>query len=87
MTGRCPRYRSCYCQGVRRSGARVFLNDISDAQSVVDEIVAHDGQAEFVQGDVTKLSEMEHLVRRAVEITGRLDHFVANAVFSLRGQF
>ena len=69
------------------AGAHVFLNDISDAGSVVDEIVAAGGKAEFVEGDVTSLPAMEKLADRAVEVTGRLDHFVANAAFHARGRF
>lgn len=69
------------------AGAHVFLNDVNDAQPIVEEILARNGRAEFVQGDVTRLEEMHSLVGRAVEVTGRFDHFVANAAYSLRGRF
>lgn len=72
-----------------REGAKVICADISDtARSQVpeeDEITTHDlitrdgGSAIYVQTDVGNASQMEGLVRTAVDKFGRLDMYVCLA--------
>ena len=63
-------------------GARVVVNyraDASGANEVVNEIRARGGQAEAVQGDVRSPADAEALVRRTLELYGRVDILVNNA--------
>lgn len=62
-------------------GARVVISDLAveSGNAVVEEINADGGEAVFVPADVSKGSEVETLVRTAVEKYGRLDCAVNNA--------
>src|SRR3954463_4977609 len=73
-----------------RHGAKVVVNDLggggggagedlSPAQSVVDEIVAGGGEAIVDGGDVADFGAAEAMVARAIEAFGRLDVVVNNA--------
>src|SRR3954471_18281987 len=73
-----------------RHGAKVVVNDlggdvggagedISPAQSVVDEIVAGGGEAIVNGGDVADFGAAEAMVAQAIEAFGRLDVVVNNA--------
>jgi NAD(P)-dependent dehydrogenase (short-subunit alcohol dehydrogenase family) len=58
-----------------REGARVVVADVLDDQGreTVDRIETAGGEAIFVPADVSRRSDVERLVRRAVETFGRLD--------------
>src|SRR3954451_3812521 len=73
-----------------RHGAKVVVNDlgggvsgtgedVSPAQSVVDEIVAAGGEAVVNGGDVADFDAARTMVEQAVEAFGRLDVLVNNA--------
>src|SRR3954449_685191 len=73
-----------------RHGAKVVVNDlggdvggagedISPAQSVVDEIVTGGGEAIVNGGDVADFGAAEAMVAQAIEAFGRLDVVVNNA--------
>jgi len=58
-----------------REGARVVVNDISTegGESTVRRIREAGGEAAFIKADVSRAEEVEHLIRKTVEIYGRLD--------------
>jgi NAD(P)-dependent dehydrogenase (short-subunit alcohol dehydrogenase family) len=68
-----------------KHGARVVVNDLgaeregSGAGAVADEITRAGGEAIVNNGDVTSFSDMEAMVRQAVEAWGRVDILVNNA--------
>jgi NAD(P)-dependent dehydrogenase (short-subunit alcohol dehydrogenase family) len=73
-----------------RHGAKVVVNDlggdvsgagedVTAAQSVVDEIVAGGGEAVVDGGDVADFDAAAGMVRRAIDTFGRLDVVVNNA--------
>lgn len=63
-----------------RHGAKVIVSDISpDGEQVASAISAAGGDALFVQSDVSKTSDVQTLIERAVSHFGRLDIAVNNA--------
>lgn len=62
-------------------GAKVVVADFDEVsgQSVTDKIIADGGVASFFKVDVARPSEVEEMVRFAVDIYGRLDVAVNNA--------
>jgi NAD(P)-dependent dehydrogenase (short-subunit alcohol dehydrogenase family) len=64
-----------------REGARVIVSDVNVAggEETVASIRKQGGEAHFIRCDVSKASEVEALVRGAVEAFGRLDCAVNNA--------
>ena len=64
-----------------KAGAKVAVSDISqeDCQIVVKEIEKAGGEAIAVQCDVSKKSEVDNLVKSAVDKWGRVDILVNNA--------
>ncbi len=48
-------------------------------QKLVDEIRADGGEATYVLTDVSKITEVENLAKKAVEVYGRIDVWVNNA--------
>jgi len=65
-------------------GAKVVVTDINEenAIKVANEIKAKGGQAIGVKSDVTKIDEVEALMKKAVEEFGKLDILVNNAGFN-----
>ena len=65
-------------------GAKVVITDINEenAIKVANEIKAKGGQAIGVKSDVTKIDEVEALMKKAVEEFGKLDILVNNAGFN-----
>jgi NAD(P)-dependent dehydrogenase (short-subunit alcohol dehydrogenase family) len=63
------------------AGAKVIVADVDEqnGQATVDAIVSAGGTASFSRTDVSKASEVEAMVRDAVERYGRLDSAVNNA--------
>jgi NAD(P)-dependent dehydrogenase (short-subunit alcohol dehydrogenase family) len=66
-----------------REGASVLVSDLDSARAggeeTVRQIEQEGGKAEFAACDVTSGADVEALVRRAVEVFGRLDYAVNNA--------
>ena len=62
-------------------GARVVIGgrDVSTGARGLEAIRAAGGEAFFVPCDVSRMSDLEHIVDAAVERYGRLDIYVANA--------
>jgi L-rhamnose 1-dehydrogenase len=63
-------------------GARLVINYLSNqaaAETVVDTITQRGGEAVAVQADVSKKTEVEELVTRAVKAYGRIDGVINNA--------
>jgi NAD(P)-dependent dehydrogenase (short-subunit alcohol dehydrogenase family) len=65
-----------------REGARVVIAEIDErsGRQVEQELLDLGAEAIFVQTDVSKKEQVEHLVRSAVERFGRLDILVNNAI-------
>ena len=68
-----------------REGASVVVADLVAAagEETVVEIKANEGEAVFVQVDVSKAAEVEQMVQTAVEMYGRLDILFNNAGLTL----
>ena len=64
-----------------KEGARVVVADINadSGQNSTDSIRAAGGDALFVQGDVSKLDDVEAMVRTGIDRYGRLDVVHSNA--------
>jgi len=64
-----------------REGAKVIVSDVDSAggKETVQMIQAAGGTAIFVKADVSKAAEVEMLVKRGVEVYGRLDCALNNA--------
>ena len=62
-------------------GATVIVNGRSEerAAGAIDEIVSAGGTAEFIEGDVSAIEDMQRLVALTVERFGRIDIVVPNA--------
>jgi len=65
-------------------GAKVVVTDINEenALKVAEDIKAKGGQAIAVKTDVTKIDEVEALIKKSVESFGKLDILVNNAGFN-----
>jgi len=64
-----------------REGAKVIVSDIAieGGKETVDMIKETGGEAIFIKADVSKMSEVEALIMKAVETYGRLDCALNNA--------
>ncbi|MBA3470744.1 MAG: SDR family oxidoreductase [Herpetosiphonaceae bacterium] len=64
-----------------QAGASVVVSDVAveGGEETVRMIIAADGQAIFVQADVSRESDVESLVRTTVKQYGRLDYACNNA--------
>jgi len=63
-----------------REGAAVVVQDIKEGgQATVEAIVAAGGRASFIRGDVTRASDCQAAVQKAVAEFGKLDVLVNNA--------
>ncbi|MEJ7687697.1 MAG: SDR family NAD(P)-dependent oxidoreductase [Variovorax sp.] len=60
-------------------GAKVVVNDIGTAQSVVDEIRARGGEALASDASVTDFDAVQAMVQQAMDAWGRVDVLVNNA--------
>jgi NAD(P)-dependent dehydrogenase (short-subunit alcohol dehydrogenase family) len=71
-----------------KEGARVVVNDLNetDGQKTADEIKAANGEAIFVQADVTNPSDVEQLVDQGIKTYGSIDVLFNNAGISGVGQ-
>ena len=64
-----------------REGAKIVVFDIDETagQDTVEQIREKEGEAIFVQGDVSKSDDAGRLIGRAVDAYGRVDVLVNNA--------
>jgi len=68
-------------------GANVVVDYVSNAAaatSLTEQIEASGGKAIAIEADVSKIADLERLVRAAVDAFGRLDAFVNNAGIETR---
>ena len=65
--------------GLAARGARVVVNDLSNAQAVVAEIEAAGGQAMAHPADVSDAAQVSDMVSKAMGLWGRIDILVNNA--------
>ena len=73
--------------GLARAGAAVTVNYHSDrpaAEEVERDIFAAGGRALIVQGDVSKVADIQHIIDQTVTTFGRLDVMVNNAGMETR---
>ena len=73
--------------GLARAGAAVTVNYHSDrpaAEEVERDIVAAGGRALIVQGDVSKVADIQNIIDQTVTTFGRLDVMVNNAGIETR---
>ena len=68
-------------------GARVVIGDVADerGENAAHEIRESDGEAMFVRADVTKMSDVEALVREAIDRWRRLDVMFNNVGVAIPG--
>jgi NAD(P)-dependent dehydrogenase (short-subunit alcohol dehydrogenase family) len=90
VTGASSGFGRAIAMAFAAEGAKVVVSDLheepnaggfeSDGDATtVEAITATGGEAAYVTCDVTKLADVQALVREVVEIYGRLDIFVNNA--------
>ncbi|HEX8035371.1 MAG TPA: glucose 1-dehydrogenase [Ktedonobacterales bacterium] len=73
--------------GLADAGAAVTINyhrNQAAAEGTLREIVQNDGRAQIVQGDVSKVADIQALVDKTVQAYGRLDVIVNNAGMETR---
>jgi len=71
-----------------KEGATVIVNDLDEesGQQTVEEIYSNQGNAIFIQGDVTKAEDVEHLVKEVINRYEKIDVLFNNAGISGIGQ-
>ncbi len=64
-----------------REGARVVIaaRRVADGEETVEEVRRAGGEAVFVKTDVSQAAEVEEMVKKSVELYGRLDYAFNNA--------
>lgn len=64
-----------------REGARVVVaaRRVPDGEETVEEVRQAGGEAAFVRTDVSQAAEVEEMVKKSVELYGRLDYAFNNA--------
>lgn len=64
-----------------KEGAKVIVSDINEehGKKAVEDIKANGGEASFVKADTSKPEEVETMVKKTVEIYGKLDIACNNA--------
>ena len=65
--------------GLAARGAKVVVNDLGNAEAVVDEIRAAGGEAMASAASVTDAGRIDEMVAQAVDQWGRIDILVNNA--------
>jgi len=97
VTGSSSGFGRAIAKAFAREGAKVVCSDLrAEAKGGSDEDISvptHEsirkagGEAIFVKCDVTKLSEVEALIKAAVDTYGKLDIMIANAgIFTVMGK-
>ena len=62
-----------------REGSNVVIADVISADKVVEEVKAIGRQSLALRIDVTKMDQVQEMVKKAIDIFGRLDILVNNA--------
>lgn len=72
-----------------QAGAKVMLNDIDEdlASTAVATIQADGGICEKFVGDVSELATIQALVKKTIDIFGKIDILIANAGITTFGDF
>jgi NAD(P)-dependent dehydrogenase (short-subunit alcohol dehydrogenase family) len=67
-----------------KEGAKVIVNDLSikHGSETVQQIQEIGGEATFLQADVTKATEVEEMVKQALDLYGKIDVLFNNAGIS-----
>jgi glucose 1-dehydrogenase len=71
-------------------GAKIIINyrsDLEEAKGVLNKIEAVGGQGHIVRADVSKLEEINNLVRESIDCFGKIDILVNNAGIEKRADF
>ena len=73
--------------GLARAGANVIIADLNESagRQTAEEIQALGCRSDFIRCDVTKRDQVQGMVRKTVEILGRLDIAVNNAGIGILG--
>ncbi len=79
MTGGARGIGKVYAEGIAAEGAKVVVSDIRDGEETAEGIRAADGDAVFVQCDVSRGESCDTLARAAQDRYGRIDGLVNNA--------
>lgn len=81
ITGATSGIGKATAQAFALCGARVVVSGIDEAEghAVVDQIKRNDGEAVFVQADVTSQEDVDHLIQETLSTYGRLDYAFNNA--------
>jgi NAD(P)-dependent dehydrogenase (short-subunit alcohol dehydrogenase family) len=71
-----------------KEGATIIVNDLNEdaGQNTVDYINGNNGTALFIQGDVTKITDVKYLVNEVIKKFNRIDVLFNNAGISGVGQ-
>lgn len=69
----------CHALGLAARGAKVVVNDLGNAQSVVAEIEAAGGEAMAHSADVSSADQVADMIAQTMDRWGRIDILVNNA--------
>ena len=68
-----------YALALAARGASVVINDLNNAQAVVEEIIKNGGKAIANNGNVASIEDMQKMAAQAIDAYGRIDILVNNA--------
>ena len=72
-------------QSLSKHGVRIAVVDIdvTAGPKAAEEIIAEGGHASFLQGDVSKTTDVQRTIARTMELFGRLDILINNAGYHI----
>lgn len=70
-------------KGLAQAGARVFILSRSSAAHVVEEIAVGNGEAHWIETDITKEEQIEQAIQQILTKTSRIDILVNNAAMCI----
>jgi NAD(P)-dependent dehydrogenase (short-subunit alcohol dehydrogenase family) len=79
VTGGARGIGAAFCEALASQGAKVAVADVLEGQQVVERIEQRQGQAIYLQADVTSKLSIEALVENTERRFGRIDILVNNA--------
>lgn len=68
-----------FCVGLASEGARVVVADLQDVTETLAAVEAARGSSIGVKADVSNQTDVENLVKQAIDVHGRVDILVNNA--------